>query len=142
MVMAVATQTIRVSLLDDHALVRLGLSRFIELQPDLVVTGSYGSSVEALQELGHTHTDVLVLDYALAPGNLGGCELILVLKALHPGLSIIVLTASIDEERVSACLKAGAAGVAHKRLPLPELMDAIRAIHKGQRFVDSSLSNP
>ena len=138
--MATHTQRIRVSILDDHALVRLGLARFIEQQPDLALVGSYASGAEALQELGST--DVLVQDYALAPGDISGHELILALKQLNPGLNIIVLTASIDEARVSACLEAGAAGVAHKRLPLPELMNAIRTIQSGQPFVDPSLSAP
>jgi len=135
-----ARQTIRVSLLDDHALVRLGISRFVEQQPDLAIAGSYGSSAEALRDLATTQTNVLVLDYALAPGDIGGSELILALKEKYPALRIIVLTASIDEMRVSACLESGAAGVAHKRLPLPELMDAIRTIHRGQRFIDPNLS--
>ena len=138
--MATATQTIRVSFLDDHALVRLGLARFVEQQPDLVTAGSYGSSAEALTDLATNHTDVLVLDYALAPGDLGGSELILELKKKYPALSILVLTASIDTMRMSACLEAGAAGVAHKKLPLPQLMDAIRMIHGGRRFVDPLLS--
>jgi two-component system capsular synthesis response regulator RcsB len=140
--MATATQTIRVSFLDDHALVRLSLSRFVEQQPDLVTAGSYGSSAEALSSLATAPTDVLVLDYALAPGDLSGSELILELKKKCPALQIIVLTASIDETRVSACLEAGAAGVAHKKLPLPELMNAIRTIHGGQRFIDPQLSQP
>jgi two-component system capsular synthesis response regulator RcsB len=140
--MATATQTIRVSFLDDHALVRLSLSRFVEQQPDLVTAGSYGSSAEALSSLATAPTDVLVLDYALAPGDLSGSELILELKKKCPALQIIVLTASIDETRVSSCLEAGAAGVAHKKLPLPELMNAIRTIHGGQRFIDPQLSQP
>ena len=138
--MAIATQTIRVSLLDDHALVRLGLARFVEQQPDFVVAGSYGSSAEALRDLAATQTDVLVLDYALAPGDISGSELIVELKKKYPALRIIVLTASIDEMRISACLESGAAGVAHKRLPLPELMNAIRMIHAGERFLDAGLS--
>ncbi|GLQ93241.1 response regulator [Dyella acidisoli] len=140
--MAAATQSIRVSLLDDHALVRLGLARVIEQQPDLILAGSYASGAEALRELGSSSTDVLVQDYALAPGDISGHELILALKQRNPGLNILVLTASIDETRVSACLEAGAAGVAHKQLPLPELMNAIRTIQSGQRFVDPSLSAP
>ena len=139
--MANAAQTIRVSLLDDHALVRLGLARFIEQQPDLALVGSYASGAEALQSLSPTHTDVLVLDYALAPGDISGPELILALKQQQPELRMIVLTASIDETRMFACFEAGAAGIAHKRLPLPELMDAIRMIYSGQRYVDSNLSN-
>lgn len=139
--MANAAQSIRVSLLDDHALVRLGLARFIEQQPDLALVGSYASGAEALQSIGSTHTDVLVLDYALTPGDISGPKLILALKQQHPELRIIVLTASIDEALMSACFEAGAAGVAHKRLPLPELMNAIRTIHGGQRYLDPSLSN-
>lgn len=138
--MATAAQTIRVSLLDDHMLVRLGLARFIEQQPDLLLAGSYASSAEALRDDALTHTDVLVLDYALAPGDLSGPDLILALKQQHRPLRIIVLTASIDETRMFACFEAGASGIAHKRLPLPELMDAIRAIHGNQRYVDPSLS--
>lgn len=140
--MATAMQSIRVSLLDDHALVRLSLTRVIEQQPDLVLVGSYASGAETLRELESSSTDVLVQDYALAPGDISGNELILALKQRNPGLNIIVLTASIDEARMSACLHAGAAGIAHKRLPLPELMNAIRTVHSGQRFVDPSLSVP
>lgn len=140
--MSIDTQTIRVAMLDDHELVRLGLARFIEQQPDLVVAGSYGSSAEAMHDLGPAHAGVLLLDYALAPGDISGCALIPRLKNKYPALNIIVLTASIDETRVSACLESGAAGVAHKRLPLPELMNAIRAIHRGQWFIDPSLSEP
>jgi two-component system capsular synthesis response regulator RcsB len=138
--MANAARSIRVSLLDDHALVRLGLARVIEQQPDLVLAGSYASGAEALQALAPTHTDVLVLDYALAPGDISGPELILALTQQQPGLRIIVLTASIDETHMSACLEAGAWGIAHKRLPLLELMDAIRVIHGGQRYVDPGLA--
>lgn len=138
--MTTAAQTIRVSLLDDHTLVRLGLARFIEQQPDLLLVGSYASGAETLRDLAATYTDVLVLDYALIPGDISGPELIRALKQQHPALRIIVLTASIDETRVSACFEAGALGIAHKRLPLPELMDAIRAIHGGQRYVDPSLT--
>lgn len=140
--MATAAQTIRVSLLDDHTLVRLGLARFIEQQPDLLLVGSYASGTEALRDLGPTRTDVLILDYALAPGDISGPELILALKQQHPTLNIIVLTASIDETRMFACFEAGASGIAHKRLPLPELMDAIRMIHGGQRYVDPNLTHP
>lgn len=135
-----AAQPIRVSLLDDHALVRLGLARAIEQQPDLVLAGSYASGAEALQALAPTQTDILVLDYALAPGDISGPELILALKQQQPRLRVIILTASIEEAHMSTCLEAGASGVAHKRLPLPELMDVIRMVHGGKRYVDPGLA--
>lgn len=125
---------IRLVLLDDHALFRASLGRYLALEPGFEVAGECGNSTEALEILKHSQVDVVLLDFDL--GTDRGDELISAARrAGYQGRFLIVAGAA--EARDSAvALKLGASGVFLKSEALDRLLQAIRLVANGQVWVD------
>lgn len=129
--------SIRLLLVDDHAVVREGLRLVLGLQPDLVVIGEAADGAEALWLAEHEHPDVVVMDIAL--GELDGVPAIEAILTRLPTTRVLVLTMFHDAETVRQCLLAGAAGFVVKGASSDDLVDAIRAVDRGERYVHSSV---
>ena len=129
---------IKVLLVDDHPLVREGLANLITREPDLEVCAEAGTEPEALQLIGATNPDVVIVDLTLESGS--GLELVKSIKAIHPGVVTLVL--SMHEETLYAerALRAGARGYIMKREATKKVVSGIRAVRAGQLFVSEKIS--
>src|ERR1700733_7744134 len=99
---------IKILLVDDHPLVREGVANLINQQPDLEVCGEAGNEPQALQLIGATGPEVAVGDISLANGS--GFELIKSIKALHPAVTVLVLSMHDESLYAERALRAGARG--------------------------------
>ncbi|MCV7422396.1 response regulator transcription factor [Mycobacterium yunnanensis] len=134
----VTTATIRLVLVDDHAILREGLRSVLERQPGLIVVGEASSEAEAIAVVGTTSPDVVLLDLKLSAGSeYEGLSLCARLSAAHPGIGLLVLTTFLDEDLVVRAVHAGARGYVVKDVDTTELVRAIRAISAGDSAFDS-----
>jgi DNA-binding NarL/FixJ family response regulator len=129
---------VRIALVDDHHLVREGLRLVVDRTEDLEVVAEAGSHREALEVLATTRADLVVLDLGL--GDSVGFDTLRALRARHPDLRVLVLTMHRDPETVRQALAAGASGYVVKGAHARELVDAIRAVMRGERYLHSSVT--
>jgi DNA-binding NarL/FixJ family response regulator len=130
---ACAAAPLRVGLVDDHAVVRAGYRRLIELEPDLVVAAEHADAESAYAALAHAQPcplDILVLDLSL-PGQ-SGLELLRRLGQRRPELRALVFTMHDAPATVRQCLAAGAAGFVTKSSAPEVLVDALRRAGRGE----------
>lgn len=124
---------IRVFVVDDHQVVRMGLKTMLESTPDITVVGVAASAGEALEQLSAVAVDVLLTDLRMAGMN--GEEMIQVLRKTHPELRCAVLTNYHSDEDVFSAMKAGAMAYVLKTAPMEQVVDAIRLVHAGERSI-------
>jgi two-component system, NarL family, response regulator DevR len=134
----VTTKTIRLVLVDDHAILRQGLRSVLEHEPGIVVVGEASTEAEAEAVVRSSTPDVVVLDLKLSAGSdFEGLSLCAKLSAAHPGIGLLVLTTFLDEDLVVRAVHAGARGYVVKDVDTTELVRAIRAIAVGESAFDS-----
>jgi two-component system response regulator DevR len=127
---------ISVVLVDDHALVRLGLKTLINDQADMEVTGEVGTALEALQAVERLHPQVVLMDIRL-PGE-SGLEATRQIVDRFPGSRVVMLTSFADEELVMSAIRAGAAGYLLKEVGNEEVLRGIRAAAQGNSVTDAA----
>ncbi|SRR5258706_4737854 len=128
---------IRLILVDDHALVRDGISRLLEAQPDLRVMGSFGDGEAAVSFAKREEPDVAVVDIAMPHDS--GIDIARRLRDASPGTEILVLSMHSDPEYVHQALSAGALGYVAKESAGPVLVEAIRSVHAGRRYLSDTV---
>jgi len=128
---------IRILLADDHAVVRAGIARLIEAQPDMTVIAEVETAPLAVERCGELRPDVAVLDLSM-PG--GGMPAIDRIRRDVPQTRVLVLTMHDDQEYLKAALAAGTAGYVVKSAADEELLSAIRAVHRGRSYISLSLA--
>ncbi len=131
-------ETIRVLIVDDHAVVREGLRTFLELQEGLEIVGEAGDGEEALDLAERLQPDVILMDLVMP--KLDGLEAMRELRRRRSRTRVIVLTSFGDEERLLPAIQAGAAGYLLKNVQPQELARAIRAAHAGQALLDPAVA--
>jgi DNA-binding NarL/FixJ family response regulator len=124
---------IKVLLADDHTIFRAGLRRLVEEAGDMVVVAEAADGREAVQQVQDTMPDVAVIDISM-PG-LDGLEVISQLSSSHPKLPVLVLTMHEEEQYVVRTITAGAKGYITKRSVPEQLVQAIRKVHAGGRYL-------
>ena len=129
---------IRVLIVDDHAILRAGLRTLLNLQPDMEVVGEAAEGLEAVEKVKRLEPDVVLMDISL-PG-MEGLEVTKKLKKMHPNIKVLILTMHEDRRYLYSALKAGASGYVVKRAADTELIDAIRAAHRGDVFLHPSMA--
>lgn len=127
---------IQVGLVDDHALVRLGLKTLINDQLDMEVIGEAGSASEAIQMVANFHPNVVLMDIRL-PGE-GGLEATRQIVARFPDTKVVMLTSFADEELVMSAIRAGAVGYLLKEVGNEEVMRGIRTAAQGESVMDAA----
>jgi two-component system response regulator DevR len=127
---------IRVALVDDHALVRLGLKTLIDDQPDMEVVGEAGSASDAIKMVRNFHPTVVLMDIRL-PGE-GGLEATRQIVADYPDTKVVMLTSFADEDLVMSAVLAGAVGYLLKEVGNEEVLHGIRAAAQGGSVMDAA----
>ena len=128
----------KVLLADDHTIVREGLLSLLHEQQDIVVVGAAENGQEAVEKARRTFPDVVIMDIAMP--LLNGIEATRQLTRLVPQTKVIVLTMYVDEEYVLRALQAGVRGYLLKRAAASELLQAIRAVTRGDFYLSSDIS--
>ncbi len=130
---------IRVGLVDDHALVRLGLKTLIDDQPDMQVVGEAGTAAEAVKMAESLRPQVVLMDIRL-PGE-GGLEAARRIVERLPEVKVVMLTSFADEELVMSAIRAGAVGYLLKEVGNEEVLRGIRAAAKGESVMDPATTS-
>jgi NarL family two-component system response regulator LiaR len=121
------TKPISVMIVDDHPVVRTGLTTMLQAFDDLIMAGDAASGAEALAACEQTLPDVILMDM-LMPG-MDGVDTTRAVLARYPTVKIIMLTSFAEEEMVQSALEAGAIGYLLKNAPIDALAEAIRSAH-------------
>ena len=129
---------IRILLVDDHALVREGTRRLLETEKDVQVVAEASSGEEAIEVARSLQPDIAVMDIAM-PG-IGGIEATRAIKKYCPETAVLILSAYDDEPYLLALLDAGAAGFLLKNVHGQELIQAIRAVARGESLLQPSIA--
>ena len=128
---------IRILIADDHIVVRLGLKQLFCLMDDVEVSGEAASGEEVLEKLRDETFDLLLLD--LNMNDFSGVELITRIRAKNKKIPILIFSIHNDLILAKNALQAGANGFVNKGSMIEILMDAVRKIAGGGRFIDSSI---
>ena len=129
---------IRLYIVDDHHVVRMGLHSMLKREKDIEVLGTAGGGAEALQELAAIEIDILLTDLRMQ--GMSGDELIVALKKLKPSVRAVVLTNYHSDEDIFNAVKAGAMGYILKTSTMEQVLEAIRSVHQGQRWIPAHIS--
>ena len=132
------TAPIRVLLVDDHAVVRMGLKVFFDLQDDIEVVGEASDGSEGLAIARRLKPDVILMDLLMP--NMDGLTAIGRIKGEMPETEIIAVTSFIEEEKVTAALEAGASGYLLKDAEAEEVAAAVRAAYAGEVHLDPAVA--
>lgn len=130
---------IRVLIADDHALVREGIAAFLRLCDDIEVVGEAADGIEAIERAHKIRPDIVLMDIGMP--RLGGLEATVELRKTDPDIKIIVLTQYDDPEYISRFLKAGVSGYILKKAVGSDLLNAIRAVKRGEFYLFSSIAS-
>ena len=128
----------KIYLVDDHPLVRQGLTQLILEEPDLSVCGDTADSPSALREISQERPDVVIVDLSLKDGD--GIELIKSIRTQFPDLAILVLTMHEESFYAERALRAGAQGYLTKQEASENVVQAIRQLLAGDIYVSERLS--
>ncbi len=129
---------IRVLLADDHSVVRDGLRRLVEGAGDMTVVAEAADGREAIRKAREISPDVAVVDISM-PG-LDGLEVVRQIRSANPDLPVLILTMHEEEQYVVRAIGAGAKGYITKRSAAEQLLQAIRKVHSGGRYLGDSAS--
>jgi DNA-binding NarL/FixJ family response regulator len=130
--------TLRLLLVDDHAVVRQGYRRLLEMEPDLSVVGEAASADEACRLTAELEPDVVVLDLNL--GASSGLEALRRMRQRQPGLRVLVFSMHQSAAHVTQALRAGAQGFLTKCAAPEELIDAIRRLVRCERVLSHEVA--
>ena len=129
---------IRILIADDHAVVREGTRRILEQEPDLDVVAEASDGEEAVELAGSSRPDVAIIDIAMP--RVDGIEATKRIKALYPGIAVLILSAYDDDQFIFSLLEAGAAGYLLKSVRGRELVDAVRAVYAGESLLHPTIA--
>ncbi len=129
---------IHVLIADDHAIVRQGLKQILSQTDDLIVSGEAGDGADALQLARQLQWDVFLLDVTMP--NRNGIDTLKQLKKEFPRLPVLILSMHPEEQYAVRAIKAGAAGYLTKQSAPEQLVNAIRVVAQGKKYVSPSVA--
>jgi DNA-binding NarL/FixJ family response regulator len=132
-------ESIRVLLVDDHAVVREGLRTFLDLQDGIEIVGEAADGEAAIREAERLRPDVILMDLVMP--RLDGVGAMRELRRRLPSSRVIVLTSFTQDERLLPAIQAGAAGYLLKNVEPAELARAVRAAHAGGTLLDPTVAS-
>jgi DNA-binding NarL/FixJ family response regulator len=132
--MSEQAEAVRVFLLDDHEVVRRGISDLLESEPDMEVVGEAGTAREALARIPALRPNVAVLDVRLPDGD--GVTVCRDIRSQMPEVACLMLTSFADDDALMDAVMAGAAGYVLKQIRGTDLVGAVRTVATGQSMLD------
>ena len=130
--------TVRIIVVDDHAIVRQGLRSILERERDLVVVAEASTPDEAFTVIGRSAPHIVLLDLKLSTASdTEGLDLCAELTSRHPEIGVLVLTTFLDEQLVLTAIRAGARGYVLKDVDTSGLVRAIRDVSRGESAFDA-----
>jgi NarL family two-component system response regulator LiaR len=132
------TETIRILIADDHAIVREGLRALIGTKPDMELVGEAADGVEAVLKARSLQPDVILLDLVMPRKD--GIEAIGEIKRENPKARILVLTSFAEDDKVFPAIQAGALGYLLKDSSPQELLRAIREVYRGESSLHPAIA--
>jgi len=130
--------SIKILLAEDHAVVRESIREALSREPEFKVVGEASDGDEAVKLARDLKPDVILMDVAMP--RLNGIEATRQIKAFQPAVSILVLTAYDDEQYIFSVLSAGAAGYLLKDVGVSDLVEAIKAVHRGESILHPNIA--
>ena len=130
---------IRILIADDHEVVAEGLKQLIEAQADMQVVAIAGDGRDAVRQVGELEPDVVIMDLSMP--ELNGADATRVILEQNPERKVIVLSMYADHEYVRRALKSGALGYVVKRSAAKDVVEAIRAVQAGQRYISPMVAD-
>lgn len=130
--------TIRVFIADDHAIVREGLKQILAEQRDIIVAGEAETGLDAVKLVGKARPHVMLLDISLPDRN--GIDVLKQIKKDRPELAVLMLSMHREDQYAIRSLKAGAAGYLNKQSAPDQLVDAIRQVATGRKYISAALA--
>ena len=134
---SLSDSTIRVLIVDDHAIVRQGRRALLEAEDDIDVTGDAGSVEEAIRRVGLDEPDLVLMDLQLPDGT--GVDACREIRSRWPETIVLILTSFADDQALYSAIMAGAAGYVLKRIQPDELLGGIRTAAAGGSLLDPTL---
>jgi len=131
-------EPIKVLIVDDHPVVRLGLRTMLESEEHIVVTGMAGSAKEGMLEIQRVQPDVVLMDLRMP--EMGGVEAIGELRRIAENIRILVLTNYDEDDYIIRALKAGAMGYLLKNTPQEEIIRAVEMVHQNQSCIPPNIA--
>lgn len=129
---------IKVLLVDDHEMVRLGVSTYLSIQPDIEVVGEASDGQEGVEKALSLRPDVILMD--LVMDNMDGITATKEILAQWPQAKILIVTSYIDDEKVFPAIQAGASGYLLKTSSAQEIAEAVRKTIVGERVIEEEVS--
>ncbi len=124
---------VKIIIADDHAVVREGIRMILEAQPDFEVVGEAEDGEEAVRLARKLDPDVVVMDISMPKQN--GVEATQQIREALPGVQVLILTMHEEQTYLFQLLRMGAAGYVLKRAAATDLVEAVRAAHRGETFL-------
>jgi two-component system invasion response regulator UvrY len=129
---------VKIGIVDDHAIVRAGLKQFLSEMVDLRVVGEAASGREAIDLVRTTEMDVMIMDLSM-PGQ-SGIDALAMIRAKAPDVGILILSGYPEEQYAVNLIRQGASGYLNKECEPMEIVNAIRTISLGRRYISPSVA--
>jgi DNA-binding NarL/FixJ family response regulator len=133
------TTPIRIYIADDHTIVRDALAVMLQVHADITVVGSGSDGRQAMKDVALLQPDIVIMDIAMP--NLNGIEATALLKEVQPAVKTVMLSMYATREHIFRALKAGARGYLLKNSAGSELVNAIRTVQSGQRYLSQKIAD-
>ena len=131
------THPIRILIVDDHPIVREGLVAILEEEPDMEIVGEADDGAKAIELFRQHQPDIVLLDLRMP--QVGGVEAITTIRADYPNANIIMLTIYDTDEDIYRGLRAGARAYLLKDTPCDEILEVIRTVCNGHRYIPNTI---
>ncbi len=131
-------EIIKVVLVDDHSMIRIGLKAYFDTIPDIEVVGEASSGEEALRVVEETHPDVILMDLIMT--GMDGVEATQQVKRICPTCKVIILTSYHEDSHIFPAIRAGALSYVLKDIDPDDLAKAIRAAHAGDAMINPQVA--
>jgi DNA-binding NarL/FixJ family response regulator len=129
---------LRLLLVDDHEVVRLGLKALLQRYPQFEVVGEAGTAREAIEQAARIKPNVVLMDIRLpGPSGIEACEEI---TRVNPDIKVIILTSYAEDEMLFSAIRAGASGYVLKQIGGEDLIKAIESVGRGEAMLDSAVT--
>ena len=128
---------IKVIVVDDHSLIREGLNRIISFEEDLIITGEFSNGEELLKNIDIKECNVILLDINMPIKS--GIETLKELKAVSNEIKVVMLTVENDRKTIMQAIELGADAYISKESAGAEVVNAIRNVYEGEKYIDKSL---